>query len=874
MEKDASNQTLSIDENLENPLVEKLREERLDAINTDFNINVHGKLFKCHRSTLTAASPFFESKLKSSKSKNEIDIDWHDVVTFESVLDYIYSGKIVLTKNNFDKILELSHLLSINKLKGYCEQYIESFINLNNCLKIKELSENFKLTKASEQCLNFINDNLMEVLALDEFLNLSTKNVELFFTDPATGCDNVPLIDLLGILSKWVKKDVEDRLMDYQKLLSILDWSNCSNDIFDYIKNEKLFEESKLCLYFLLSIMELNGIDLESYKSTHTELKKTYDGEDSKANKKETASTNTRSTRSSKRNVVATNDNMAIAIIEPVVNEEKRQGKRQIKRKFDSQEWIVENSSASTKKKRNQNSTSSIDKSIIDNETDRAVYMIKVNTSAENKSASVEKVINEVSLVAINEKESPTKSIASTSKSTSSSNNNQQQLTLLQLVDTQNNDSNQEFDESEYDIEENSDKELLSIKTEYCVRGKKHSATLAQWKEGVKCPKCTYVGHSAPRLEQHLAKVHQEDTTYTCKYCNFNCKWNREYYKHMKTHFKGPPYNCSECDYTCDRVQFILSHLMRHTDERPFACDQCDFRSRTKGNLVVHYRIHTGEKPYKCQHCDKKFAMKNTLDQHMATHRDDRPYLCDKCGFTTKYQSHLLSHKRIHTGNVFYCEQENCNYFSPRRSQLAAHTRSHLMIRSHVCDTCGRAFIERSHLIRHERIHLEEKPFKCEQCDYGSTRRDKLKEHVLKHHNQNGEKTFKPRKSKKNETASNSIVNSTNKQVSTQPQYQYVQQVHFENADQIPEEIQQQIIAAYQNQQINTENVSITIGENVYESQLIVNESELVVTPVNPNNQTKSSGGESSNQQPEIQITNVSSDQEIVHTDLVEFVLV
>jgi uncharacterized Zn-finger protein len=60
--------------------------------------------------------------------------------------------------------------------------------------------------------------------------------------------------------------------------------------------------------------------------------------------------------------------------------------------------------------------------------------------------------------------------------------------------------------------------------------------------------------------------------------------------------------------------------------------------------------------------------------------------------------------------------------------------RSHLSIRSHVCNTCGRGFIERSHLIRHELIHLQEKPFKCESCDYSSTRRDKLKEHIQKHH--------------------------------------------------------------------------------------------------------------------------------------------
>lgn len=323
---------------------------------------------------------------------------------------------------------------------------------------------------------------------------------------------------------------------------------------------------------------------------------------------------------------------------------------------------------------------------------------------------------------------------------------------------SQDDDSN--LDESTIDATQES---------EACIRLEKHvkdagSASPSQWKDGIKCPHCTYIGHSATRLEQHLSRVHGEDQTYKCKVCSFECKWNREFYKHMKDHFEGPPYKCEDCDYTCDRIQFILSHRMRHTDERPFQCELCNFSSRTRGNLVVHMRIHTGEKPYRCQHCGRCFAMKNTLDQHMATHREDRPFLCDTCGFTTKYQSHLLSHKRIHSGNVFHCDQPNCDYFSPRRSQLAAHLRSHMSIRSHICSTCGRGFIEKSHLIRHERIHLSEKPFKCENCDYGSTRRDKLKEHVAKHHGVEGapKTPYKPRKSKPNARLANSTAQLAN----------------------------------------------------------------------------------------------------------------
>lgn len=54
--------------------------------------------------------------------------------------------------------------------------------------------------------------------------------------------------------------------------------------------------------------------------------------------------------------------------------------------------------------------------------------------------------------------------------------------------------------------------------------------------------------------------------------------------------------------------------------EKPRACEHCHKVFRFQSNLIVHRRIHTGEKPYKCKICSHACTQSSKLKRHMKTH--------------------------------------------------------------------------------------------------------------------------------------------------------------------------------------------------------------------------------------------------------------
>ncbi|XP_060060833.1 zinc finger protein 445 isoform X1 [Erinaceus europaeus] len=169
---------------------------------------------------------------------------------------------------------------------------------------------------------------------------------------------------------------------------------------------------------------------------------------------------------------------------------------------------------------------------------------------------------------------------------------------------------------------------------------------------------------------------------------------------------------CQECGKSFTRKRSLLDHNGIHSGEKRYKCDQCGKSFDRKYRLVNHQRIHTQERPFKCQWCGKDFIGRHTLNIHEKKHFRAQ----SERSLAESPSSQDPGASAGASGASGEKPPEGCEEARARSHKLRGLQGAPLGKKCHRCSTCGKTFKKRSHLLSHRRFHTGERPFKCRDC--------------------------------------------------------------------------------------------------------------------------------------------------------------
>ena len=144
-----------------------------------------GKEFQAHRSVLSQASSFFEKLLNSVMKENNEGVIRLEMVPdsqMADILEYIYTGSVqISTTENAENLFQLGDYLLLSVLKAIAEKFLEENVTALICLPIYYLAEKYSLQGLIDICRKFIHSNFSSNPDSDDFLSLSSYEVESGF---------------------------------------------------------------------------------------------------------------------------------------------------------------------------------------------------------------------------------------------------------------------------------------------------------------------------------------------------------------------------------------------------------------------------------------------------------------------------------------------------------------------------------------------------------------------------------------------------------------------------------------------------------------------------------------------------------------------
>eukprot|EP00102_Acyrthosiphon_pisum_P018706 XP_016655916.1 PREDICTED: ring canal kelch homolog [Acyrthosiphon pisum] len=239
---------------------EVLQSLRNDKVFCDITLETqYGFKIFAHKVILASASPYFHAMFTNFEEKNKdlVVIGDLDSTALQLLVDFIYSGKIMVTGKNVQDLLSAANILLINDVNEACCEFLQKELHPANCLGIKTLADLHSSTKLLTRSELYIQQNFSEVVKGDEFLSLSSEEVvKLISSDELSVPSEEKVVECV---IRWVKYDLDSRECNLPKLMEYVRLPLASKNYIDLnLVKEPLLNNCPKCKEYIYEALQFH----------------------------------------------------------------------------------------------------------------------------------------------------------------------------------------------------------------------------------------------------------------------------------------------------------------------------------------------------------------------------------------------------------------------------------------------------------------------------------------------------------------------------------------------------------------------------------------------------------------------------------------
>ncbi|XP_040044631.2 zinc finger and BTB domain-containing protein 10 [Gasterosteus aculeatus] len=117
-------------------LLQELDKQRKSGILCDVNIVVSGQVFRAHKNILVAGSRYFKTLycLTKGEAQDQATVTHLDVAAvqgFSVILDFLYSGNLLITSQNAIEVMSVASYLQMTEVVHSCRAFIKDALNIS-----------------------------------------------------------------------------------------------------------------------------------------------------------------------------------------------------------------------------------------------------------------------------------------------------------------------------------------------------------------------------------------------------------------------------------------------------------------------------------------------------------------------------------------------------------------------------------------------------------------------------------------------------------------------------------------------------------------------------------------------------------------------